>query len=441
MTNKLKQLMKVLFSINANKIESSLGGQMTTSSGSNASSGFISRFLVTRGILVDLLSSLIFFVMTVSLSILVELYTPDQNILYNLRYSGIILVALFLIARRLRIFIVAVIPLHIAFFAAYLYGLYTFTSVFDSAFSIVVYVTISVMNFVYSIICIARPRTGKLKFDGALLALVVNILLFIPISFDASLISQYFNRLFINIFATFIMFFIARQISEFEDGYYHSMRSSTLPVNHIRMQNYKTIGVVVAGSFVAIAGVFIVPIKLINQYLVRLFQSLMDLLISSLPDYVKTTPEKSITIRREEMEIGFDDRGEYQEYLDYIYYIILVILVIVVLAIVIYFIRKLISSLLNNTKDVPETQRSEFITDTIEKLDTHTDSTSHRQNFGKGYERQVRKKFYSAVKHASRHGAEIKPSDSPSELSSSVKAATGKSIDELTREYEEVRYQ
>ena len=437
MIKKLKRLKELLFAINADRIVTSLGGEIDADNKNPSPLKSLSRILVTRGLLVDLLSSLIFMMTSVSLSVLVELYTPQKDILYNLRYSVVILVVLFLIARRLRVYTLAVFPLHILSFAGYLIFLSTATPVFSSASSIVVFVTVAVLNFAYSIICIARPRTGKLKTDGALLSLVTNILLFIPVYYlDEGIRVLYYDRLFFNIYGIFILFFIARQISEFEDGYYHSMRSSIMPISRIRNQNYKTIIFVVGGSLLAMVMLVLVPINFLKKYLLYYFQRFMEWLFS----HFSSTNNKQVLGLMHDLppELEEAEEGEVPAYLNSLFY---VVIAVVVVAFVIMIIRFIIDATKNlNSGNESNTQLSEFVTDTIEKVNAESGSNGRRNNFGKGHERAMRKKFYAAVKRGIHKGANINRSDSPWEMASAVKSATGKSIDELTQEYEEVRY-
>ena len=61
-------------------------------------------------------------------------------------------------------------------------------------------------------------------------------------------------------------------------------------------------------------------------------------------------------------------------------------------------------------------------------------------DFGSGYEKRIRKKYYQKVKHAMAKGVQIKNSSSAKQIEKLIRNSGDKSITELTEKYEEVRY-
>lgn len=429
-------------------MSSSLGGDMITN-GSGSSKKFnLQKIIITRGLLVDLLSSFIFSILSISLTIMLEFYTPGDYIDYYLRFSSLILMFSLLITRRLRIPIITQIPLHIGLFTLSIILLKSFTIAYSNVPSGVMFTFILILNVIYSFVCIANPRTGKLKFDGALLALIVNMLLFIPLSFledDIRLLE--YNRLFVNIFLIFIAFFIARQISEFEDGYYHSIRSSSVPISRIRRQNIMTISGVFIGSLIALIPLIFIPVdwlkKAVGYYIARIIRAILSFFARF---------DRDITVSDEILEIP--EMPEEEEYfmdptLQKMFKVLLVIAAIVFVYALIKLIIKLVRKLLKGgLNKVPEVTSSEYVTDTIEKLDSHKIASRHHSlDFGKGYERTIRKRFYNITRHAIKHDdVTIKESFSPNEIKEAIKGKSSlsdsklASLEELTTEYQKVRY-
>lgn len=401
-------------------------------------SSIISKESTLQGLIVDFLSSIIFGVTVIGASAFLEQFTPNSTVTYNIKLCTLILTIGLFFIRVINIpkafrFLAAVI-----FTPVYVYVFDLITGAFsDSGSNKIVLVFVFVANFVFMVVKLQKPRKDKFGADGLLFAVIINYLVYLSItvmSYDEAEHRDNPSLLFINIFIAFLAYFIARQLSELEDGYYHSMQSSSIPMGEIRSRNYKTIVAVVFGFVVGLLAAFFIRLDFIAGYIKYFFAMLLMFLMKLFQsnDYIDEE------IGELSLEPPSMEEAPAEPWVNTLVTIILVLIGIFVLVFVIVYVKNYLASLHSEKKKI-KSMTSEFITDEIEHIAIR--KKSHKaQDFGTGYERTIRKKFYTTVKKAIAHGAEIKTSDSPQQIAATIKSTSGTSIDELTEKYEDIRY-
>ena len=80
------------------------------------------------------------------------------------------------------------------------------------------------------------------------------------------------------------------------------------------------------------------------------------------------------------------------------------------------------------------------ITDLVEKIKPEEKERHIRRDFGKGHEREIRKKFYVKMRRGISDGLPISASSSPGQIRDMLRSGGDHEIDGLTVEYEKVRY-
>ncbi len=396
------------------------------------------KFFVTSGLFIDAMMSLVVCITSISLSVILRLYMPPLMSGMFAPISVVGLAAALLIVRRLRMPLLLMIPANIATAALYLVIADAFIGFSDNAADIVLFVVISFINVIYSLVSYFKPRQGKLKRDGPMALIGIHFLLLVPISLMEEAEAGIYNKfLLIDILIIFLAYFAARQISEFENGYYYSLRSSMVPVNSIRRQNYWTIILVLLGVVFSAAVVFVLPLKYVSMYLSYFFKMILRALFSLFTEDSFDPPKVSDA----GMEYPTVEQGATPA-TEAAWTIFLLALAFIGLFILAYGIKLVFGSLLDR-KDRKTTAKSEYVTDLIEDISAESKETKKRRrkhDFGTGYEHEIRKKFYDAVRLAIKHGASIDSSASPTEISQIIHDVDNKDISELKRKYEEVRY-
>ena len=83
----------------------------------------------------------------------------------------------------------------------------------------------------------------------------------------------------------------------------------------------------------------------------------------------------------------------------------------------------------------------ENLVDTIEDIQPEKrQSFTRSHNFGKGYERRIRKQFYDKTRRAMKKGLPVSNSSTPGQIENVLLAGGDREISELRKEYEKVRY-
>lgn len=391
-----------------------------------------------HGIIIDLLASIVFGVTAIGASAFLEQFTPNSTVTYGLKLSTLILTIGLLFIRILNIPKPFRIVAAVVFTPLYVYVFDLITGAFSASISNRnVLIFIVALNFIYMVFTLQKPRKDKIKPDGLFFAVVINYLVYLSLTvmtYEEMKDKVDPSGLFINIFIAFLAYFIARQLSELEDGYYHSMKSSSMPMGEIRSHNYKTIVFVVLGFALALVVMYFVRLDFITDYIKYLFGSLLMFILKLL--------QKNEIIDEELGEYNMEppsmEEAPADPWVNVLVTISLILIGIALLVFIVVYIKNYLANLKPEQKKI-KSSTSEFVTDEIEHVVVKKkDRKVH--DFGTGRERVIRKKFYSTVKKAIAHGVDIKTSDSPQQIAKSIKDASGNSIDDLTKEYEDIRY-
>ena len=118
------------------------------------------------------------------------------------------------------------------------------------------------------------------------------------------------------------------------------------------------------------------------------------------------------------------------------------LLVIVIVVILIVVIKSVRAYLKNRPKknEIDEISDDEILIDTIENIAPEEELLGKSHDFGTGYERQVRKRFYDKTRRAMRKGLPVSDASTPGQIESALLANGDKEIASLRKEYEKVRY-
>ena len=398
--------------------------------------------IVTNGLAVEAMLSIIFSITAVSVAFLMWQFMSNIYSSYFLMLSTLLFGQACLLVRRLRIPALLQIPAHLALIGGF-FAVYYLNMDFNRFLQTVLPISLLlVANVGYSFYQLFKANSTAVKYDSMILPIFLNIMVSVLVSFaDDETPKKVLSLVLINALITVVMFFIARQLYEFEEGYYHSMRSSSVPIKQIRKQNYKTIiGLVivsVVGFAFAFVTMFFLPVDSIIRYL---FAGLAYLIRGFFALFIKEDAgEAAISNRKNKMQdIGEESTSLFSQ----IAYYFLVVLFIAAVVFALYLLIRyvVLEVLSHHREEKKETIDSEYVTDIIENIEVKSVKQHKKHDFGQGYEKSIRKAFYGKVKHAIRKGVAIESSDSPQEISRKIEEKTGTSIADLTEKYEEVRY-
>lgn len=384
--------------------------------------------------IIEICTSLLFFLTTFAICTYADVYVPNYEVPYWIMMSGAIPVVLSALVRQLNIPSFFKVIASFAFFVIYSVVFYPY---FNVTIHLFVLVILDILNIVYAMLCIAKPISGRIKINGVLFAVLTNFLVKFALTY-----LMYDDReidttgLVINVFLAFFIYFVARQINEFEVGYYHSMRSSVLPVKEVSKQNRKTIVVVTIGFAVAIFCLWMLPWKFITNWLTYLIRLVMSKLLKQ-DDVITDDLDLNLMETGEEMIVEEEAVSN-----PWVYRFIWGTFGISIAAI---FTILIVRAIMNEFGDKNNYRRqvvgsSDAVTDVIERVDRKPFLRRSANVFGTGYEMKIRKKFYKKVRKAISHGAEIKSSYTAKEITSAVDNLGKEQLGDLTKEYEKVRY-
>ncbi|MBO4496153.1 MAG: hypothetical protein J5752_09890 [Clostridiales bacterium] len=392
---------------------------------------------VSAGFGVDFLMSLVFFFGLASLGIFLLCYVHVVRVPYQIQFAGIIGVFIFVCLRRLRIGFFPMIFLHVLATAIFLSCTYVILGSTEEAQGIVIYLgCLMVVNIVYSIAQRTSRALARVRNDGLLFLLVLHVILFAV--FVATGFHFRLNMITTNAVLMVVCFFVARQFDTFEAKYYHNIHSATQPVHSIKKQNRMLVIIVVAGIVFAVIMLKFFPTDDLSRLLSHVLLYLGRLIGKLLPGPGKES-------KPEAMEAYGEERPEEEEFGKSTLVNVLAAIAIIIIAVLIFiFIVTMIIELVKKFKKiqpVEKTVENDAVVDIIESVESKKKKkSSSRHDFGQGYEREIRKKYYQRVMQAIKSGLPIKDSSSPHQIEKIIKRSGDPSISELTSQYESVRY-
>ncbi len=393
----------------------------------------IHKYLVTTGLLVDILMSFVFLLSGISIELILNKYV-SAGISYLDMLLQCLIVPSFAIIRHLRLRKIHILILHpvcvaVVYGAYYLLGgLYR-----SNAFAAVFLFAMVFFNMMYSgYQVLMKKRELRAVPDGVYFSMALHLLLLISVGFSVSL-----YPLLVDAVLILMCYLTARQIDVFENTYFHSINSSSQPSAAIRRNNRLTVIVLVISVMFALCMIFIFPYEAFYAMLLALAKLLVDILLPY-REGQDIVPNGDLASQRDMLPLVAEEGLPFP--LKIVGAIIVILLTMFILNLLYNFIMRLIRNFRLPDEDIIQ-ERDDIVTDIIEELDhTTVASKLKRKDFGKGEEYRIRKKYYDKVRKAIKKGVNIRKSSTPKQIESLIAASGDESIRELTPLYENVRY-
>ena len=393
----------------------------------------IHKYLVTTGLLVDILMSFVFLLSGISIELILNKYV-SAGISYLDMLLQCLIVPSFAIIRHLRLRKIHILILHpvcvaVVYGAYYLLGgLYR-----SNAFAAVFLFAMVFFNMMYSgYQVLMKKRELRAVPDGVYFSMALHLLLLISVGFSVSL-----YPLLVDAVLILMCYLTARQIDVFENTYFHSINSSSQPSAAIRRNNRLTVIVLVISVMFALCMIFIFPYEAFYAMLLALAKLLVDILLPY-REGEDIVPNGDLASQRDMLPLVTEEGLPFP--LKIVGAIIVILLTMFILNLLYNFIMRLIRNFRLPDEDIIQ-ERDDVVTDIIEELDhTTVASKLKRKDFGKGEEYRIRKKYYDKVRKAIKKGVDIRKSSTPKQIESLIAASGDESIRELTPLYENVRY-
>lgn len=256
--------------------------------------------------------------------------------------------------------------------------------------------------------------------------------------------SDLIGCLIINTILSAVLYLVMRQIAVFDEKYYHSIRSSSRPVSTLKRQNYKTAACLVGIFAIALLAIRFVPLGVLTnvikygilavlRFILPIILAIIDFIAGLIKDI--EPDERNDGDPAERLEF-ISDSG----WLRIISYILAILILIGLVLLVINSIRILIMNAPRVSKE-KESTNDGSITDTIELIKPDKKPFfKRRPDFGKGYEKKVRKQFYDKTLSAMNKGLPVSSASTPGQIDKVLTENGDKEFSSLRQEYEKVRY-
>ena len=421
--------------------------------------------LSTNQLNIDLFASLIFGLTILTVACMGILYVQIIDLGYLHLFSVLILTEAFVLIRRLRLPLLPMFLLHVAAMALYLWGmsfLLEWQGKNDIQAGLVFLGVMGAANIVYSMLRRFQKSSVSVTHDVFIASLALHLVLYIISSIvdmgsqvvdgakkgSASTIVRSLSdtgstRHFILLNALLIVcvYLVARQLYTFDTKYHHNTHSSTQPVKQVKRQNHLTIAFIFGGILLALLVLNTIPISAILSGLRTLVVMIGRFFARFLPNE-NGTSRGSDNASSQEDQMQLPDPGDGGEPLFVqILIVLFVVFVIVVFLVSVYKAFRRFLKLFHIEESVEKVEGADdAVVDIIEEIPQDKKSRFAKKDFGSGYEREIRKKYYKTVQKAIHSGTKIDPSYTPKQIESALKQKGDPSISELTSLYESVRY-
>lgn len=386
-----------------------------------------SRFASDHLMIDILMSAMVFFTIS-SVIVFFTCYSTVIEAYFPYLMTVLVMSVLFTLVRRFKLNFFLMLFAHLALSALYIYLIRLMIMPSNPT---LIYLSILLAGvFIHSMCQRYRKQTFSVRYDGFVFAMSIQffVLLFVFYhNFANSTLIATLN----TILAT-SCFFVARQIGTLEDKYYHSIRAVATPTKAIKKQNRLITGLIILGIVFSVFMLYIFPINEVFS----IIRAAVAFIIAHF--FKKIDPDPTIERGVPEEFDFFQDPGTINPFLLMLEKMIGVILVLFFLYALIFIVVSVIRNFRNMDVKDKESSHNDAVTDVIENIREET-RKEHR-NFGSGYEKRIRKKYYQKVKHAMAKGVQIKNSSSAKQIEKLIRNSGDKSITELTEKYEEVRY-
>lgn len=388
-----------------------------------------SRFAADH-LMIDILMSSMFFFTIASVIVLLTCYSTIVTVYYPYLMTGLIMSVIFTFVRRFSIKFAPMLLAHVALTALYIYLVSFLKPEEGYEWYTVGYLSVLVISLlIYSMYQRLHKQTFSVKYDGFIFSMAIQFFVIIFV-FYHKLDDAVFLATLNTILAT-SCFFVARQIGTLEDKYYHSIRAVATPTKTIMKQNRFITGIILVGIAFSVFLLYFFPI---NEALAILRQFIAFLIRLFLKEWKPAEEEEELDHDWFNTDSG---GGVVNPFLQIIEMIFGILLALVLLYALIFTVISIVRSF-RNLEVKNRENSSDAVTDVIENIKEET--KPRHMDFGSGYEKRIRKKYYHTVKHAMAKGLPIKNSSTAGQIEKIIRRSGDKSITELTELYEDVRY-
>ena len=288
----------------------------------------------------------------------------------------------------------------------------------------------------FSVFYRIRPAFSASDSEMIVFPAIIHVILYLLYAIADK--KDYTQTIIIHAIIIAIIFIIMRQIAVFDAKYYHSIHKLSRPTALLKKQNYKTIAGLIVVLAVSLGVLAIFPVEAVSRFLMTGIRAFFGWLFSliSLPE---TDYEIDLNDPMEEVN-NLGPEGEYNPLIDTLGNILAVIILIAVICLIL----RALLILVRNAPKIGKKKESEDdgnLIDTIEDLKPEKKPfITGSQDFGTGYERRIRKQFYSKTRRAMKKGLPVSAASTPGQIETVLQANGDNDIASLRQEYEKVRY-
>lgn len=395
----------------------------------------------------DILTALMFALATISGGFYVAsiLFADTGTKLANIiSYSVLIPSVLFVFIRRARTSTFNVLCLHLSLALIYIDSVYLILCKIE--YGSTVFMTsylgvILAVNMLRSLLHRIQTKSDHLSYDAFICLAAFQVIAYLGIANNQALR----NSVMCNAVFMVCFYFAARQLLTFRIGYDHYLNSSTQPVREIKKQNRFTVFVALCGVGLALLALIVIPIDAITDVVTLIGKLIFGLIMKIIVMFSESSDKRGF--EEDAKEIAGQTEMNENPILSMIAEIISIIIVVVACVIlVIIAVRslRLLFKRLRSRKhlnELPKDEKELLVVDIIEDIpEAKKRKSSRKLDFGTGYEKQIRMKYFKTVSKAIKGGAIIHRSSSPRQIEAILKEKGDPSISELTSQYESVRY-
>lgn len=389
---------------------------------------------VKNRIIPDMMLGLIVFLTTLSAELFLFFgYIGEKGLRLGFLFLPFIFVFVFLILRRLRLKQHYMIGSHILFIVLVSVAASLITRADPLETAEIVFS--GIIQALYSLS--QRYRVTDLVVDTGILfpSITVNVISFLVISYFEN--TEFLSLILVDSVLVVTFFFVARQNNVLEVDYYHSLKSEARNGYSVKRQNRQNMIIIVLGIAISLLLIFFFPVDAVANAIRTLIVNLFYLLVRLLPKNKSgvNRPEYGLVPVEQEVMEG----GEANIFLK-IFVLLLFLLSVAGFFVFVIMSIKAFLARYRMPEDKPSVSPDGTVVDLIENLSRTKQSGRSSLDFGKGYEREIRKKFYRKVRRGMKDGLPVGKTSSPRQIEKVLLKNGDTSMPELTDAYEKVRY-
>ena len=390
--------------------------------------------LIKYGMLADLMLGLIVYLTVQSAEMFVMYgYITALDLGFRFLVVPVVFTFGFLILRRLRLKQLWMIASHVLFIVAASAVIFVLAGA--NAYAKVAVLLSAILQAVYSLKQRYRIEDFVVRSDLLCLGLTVNLISFIIISYHKK--ADFLSLILINTILIVTFFFVARQSNVLDVAYYHSLRSETQNVNSVKRQNRMSMIIIVLGIAVSLFLLYTFPTDTVTRVLSAIIVAILKFIFGHLKAGEDVKPDAP-----DDMDLNMPfapDQGGDPIVLKIIVLLVFLVIVAGFFASLVVAIRAFLARY-SVADDKPAADSDGAVIDLIENVKKTQRGKKESMDFGKGYEKEIRKKFYHKVRKGMKAGLPIGKTSSPRQIEKVLAAKGDASISELTDSYEKVRY-